>query len=112
HLIVGLWHVARFGAAAALARLRAGIRALDAAHGTIDSETRGYHETITGAYVGLLAAFPRARRAGEPFDDAVAALLAGPLVARDVLMRHYSRPVLFSIAARRAWVEPDLEPLP
>ncbi|HMF43342.1 MAG TPA: hypothetical protein VKQ32_21870 [Polyangia bacterium] len=112
HLIVGLWHVARFGAAAALERLRAGIRALNAAHGTVNSDTRGYHETITGAYVRLLGGFLRGRSADEPLDDAVAALLAGPLAARDVLTRHYSRPLLFSTAARRGWVEPDLSPLP
>jgi hypothetical protein len=28
------------------------------------------------------------------------------------VMRHYSRARLFSVDARRGWVEPDLEPLP
>jgi len=112
HLVVGTWHVARFGADAALERLRAGIRALNAAHGTVNSDTRGYHETITRVYVRLLDGFLRARPAGEPLDDAVAALLAGPLAAREAVLRHYSRARLFSVEARRGWVEPDLEPLP
>ena len=30
----------------------------------------------------------------------------------DWLLRYWSRPVLFSVQARRSWVEPDLEPLP
>jgi len=112
HLTIGAWHVARFGADAAMERLRVGIRRLNAAHGTIDSDTRGYHETITRAYVRLLAAFLRARPDGEALDASVAALLATPLAARDVLTRHYSKTVLFSVEARRRWVEPDLEPLP
>jgi len=112
HLVVGTWHVARLGPDAALARLRAGIRALNAAHGTENSDTRGYHETITRVYVRLIDAFLRARAPNEPLDDSVAALLAGPLAAREVVLRHYSRPLLFSPAARRGWVEPDLEPLP
>ena len=112
HLTMGAWHVARFGSAEALARLRAGILALNDAQGTITSDTGGYHETITRAYVRLIAAFLRARPAGEEIDASVAALLASPLAARDVLMRHYSRERLFSVAARRGWVEPDLEPLP
>jgi len=82
HLLVGAWHVARFGAEAALARLRDGIRALNAAHGTVDSDTRGYHETITRAYVRLLDDFLSARPPGEPLDESVAAMLAGPLAAR------------------------------
>jgi hypothetical protein len=112
HLMMGAWHVARLGPDAALERLRAGIRALNAAHGTIDSDTRGYHETITRAYVRLIASFLGGRPDGEALDDSVAALLASPLAARDVMARHYSKPLLFSVAARRGWVEPDLEPLP
>jgi hypothetical protein len=112
HLVMGVWHVARFGPDAALDRLRAGIRALNAAHGTVDSDTRGYHETITRAYVRLVADFLRGRPRDEPLDGSVAVLLAGPLAARDRLTRHYSRALLFSVAARRGWVEPDLEPLP
>ena len=112
HLTMGAWHVARFGPEQALARLRAGIRALNDAHGTINSDTSGYHETITRAYVRLIAAFLSARPAGEEIDASVAALLASPLAARDALMRHYTRERLFSVAARRDWVEPDLLPLP
>jgi hypothetical protein len=112
HLAMGAWHIARFGPARALERLRAGIRALNDAHGTINSDTGGYHETITRAYVRLIAAFLQARPAGEEIDASVAALLASPLAARDALLRHYSKPLLFSVAARRGWVEPDLAALP
>jgi|SRR5436190_539150 len=112
HLVMGAWHVARFGPDEALLRLRAGIRALNAAHGTVDSDTRGYHETITCAYVRLLGAFLTSRPAREAIDATVAALLASPLAAREALTRHYSRERLFSVAARRGWVEPDLAPLP
>src|SRR3982751_1250871 len=103
HLVMGAWHVARFGPDAALLRLRAGIRALNAAHGTVDSDTRGYHETITRAYVRLIAGFLRGRPVGETLDATMAALLASPLAARDVMARHYSKPLLFSVAARRGW---------
>ena len=112
HLTMGAWHVARFGPAQALERLRVRIRALNDAHGTVNSDTGGYHETITCAYVRLIAAFLSARPAGEEIDDSVAALLASPLAARDALLRHYSKPLLFSVAARRNWVGPDLAPLP
>ena len=112
HLTMGAWQIMRRGPDLALERLRAGIRALNAAHGTIESDTRGYHETITCAYVRLLTAFLRARPEDETFVATIAALLASPLAARDVLTRHYSKALLFSVAARRGWVEPDLEPLP
>jgi hypothetical protein len=44
HLIVGMWHVDRYGADEALLRLRAGIRRLNESHGTPNSDDDGYHE--------------------------------------------------------------------
>ncbi|WP_293907088.1 hypothetical protein [Phenylobacterium sp.] len=44
--------------------------------------------------------------------EALAALLASPYGRPDWLLAHWSRDVLFSVQARREWVEPDLQPLP
>jgi dihydrodipicolinate synthase/N-acetylneuraminate lyase len=107
HLLVGAWHVFRLGPDLALQRMRAGIRRLNQAHGTPETETRGYHETITRAYVELLAIFLGGFPAETPFEARAAALLVSPLAAPDVLLRFYNRQRLLSPAARAAWVEPD-----
>jgi hypothetical protein len=111
HLAIGAWHVARFGPDEALPRLRAGIRRLNESNGTPNTETAGYHETITAAYVRLLAAFLAACPPDMPLAARVDRLLAGPLGARDVLLRFYTRATLTSARARAEWVEPDLAPL-
>jgi len=110
HLVVGLWHAASFDEATALTRMRAGILRLNAAHGTPNSDTRGYHETITRAYLVLLAQFARAN---ANLDGAVLAqaLLSSPLAQRDALFNYYSKDRLMSVEARRDWVEPDLRAL-
>ena len=111
HLTVGLWHVDRHGAAEALPRLRDGIRRLNESHGNVNTPTSGYHETITAAYVTLLAAYLDACPPGLPLAARVARLLAGPLAARDMLFTFYSRDHLMSNEARARWVDPDLGPL-
>jgi len=111
HLTVGTWHVTRFGAAEALHRMRTGIRRLNDAHGTVNSASSGYHETITRAYIELIASFLAACPPGTSLAHAVDALLAGPLGDRQVLGLFYSRDRLMSVEARAAWVEPDLTPL-
>jgi hypothetical protein len=111
HIRVGTWHVARFGPDEALRRLRAGIRRLNEQHGTGNSPTRGYHETITAAYVRLIAAYLDRCPAAQPLAERARRLIEGPLGARDVLLRFYSRERLLSPAARADWVEPDLAPL-
>jgi hypothetical protein len=111
HLTVGAWHVDRHGADDALSRLRDGIRRLNESHGNVNTETAGYHETITAAYVWLIAAFLAACPPGLPLAARVDRLLTGPLAARDMLFTFYSRERLMSMDARAQWVEPDLAPL-
>ena len=110
HLCVGLWHVCHHGPDVAWVRLRLGIRRLNESNGVVNSATSGYHETITRAYVQLLAAFAD-RHAGAPLADSVAQLLGGELAERSALRKFYSRGQLESTEARLGWVEPDLAPL-
>ena len=111
HLTVGTWHVRRFGPAEALNRLRVGIRRLNDSHGTLNTADSGYHETITVAYVHLLAEFVSRFADDVPTGDVVEQLLAGPLADRDALLAFFSRGALFSPEARAGRVEPDLAPL-
>jgi len=111
HLRVGAWHVHHLGADGALERLRAGIRALNDSHGTPNTETSGYHETVTAAYVRLLDAFLASFAAEVPLEERVRALDDGPLADRAVLLRFWSKELLMSPLARRTWVPPDLAPL-
>jgi hypothetical protein len=111
HLIMGAWHVHTLGPAKALETLRARIRRLNESNGVPNTETDGYHETITRAYVTIIADH-LARAPERSLAARVAELLAGPLAAREALLRHYSRALLFTPAARLGWVEPDLLPLP
>jgi len=111
HLTVGLWHVRRYGPDEALVRLRTGIRRLNESHGGVNTETDGYHETITAAYVQLLAGYLDAYPQQLPLSDIVAALLESPLASKQALLTFYSRERLMSTTARAVWVEPDLAPI-
>ena len=108
HLAVGAWHVHRFGAEEALARLRRGIRALNDRHGTANTDTSGYHETITVAYVRLIDEFLSAFEASTPLEVRLEQLLSGTLGDRALLLRFWSRDVLMSPRARAAWTPPDM----
>ncbi len=111
HLLVGTSYVHRHGPEGALDRLRSGILRLNRSHGTPETESRGYHETITRAYVTLLARFLDDLPQAGSLETAVATVLASPLAQRDVLFRYYTRPLLLSPAARRSFHPPDLHAL-
>jgi hypothetical protein len=111
HLSVGAWYVSHLGADAALARLRDEIRLLNDAHGTVNSSSSGYHETITAAFVRLLDEGLTAFAEDVPLERRIEALLAGPLGQSRVLLSFWSREVLMSARARAEWVPPDLNEL-
>ncbi len=91
-------------------RMRVGIKAHNAAHGVADSQTSGYHETLTIAWLRLIDAMLREY---GPEESADAFCDAHPeLLQKQVLRLFYSRERLMSLQAKKQFVEPDLAPLP
>ncbi|TPG53963.1 hypothetical protein [Sphingomonas glacialis] len=115
-------HEAHLGAATWLVRERpdldldaqiaAIISSYNLAVGGVNDADSGYHDTITRTYLAGVRAHVATRDPDEPLADSVNALLASPAGRRDWPLRFYSRDLLLSAAARRAFVEPDLAPLP
>ena len=87
------------------------IRAYNLATGGENTDHAGYHETITQASLRACRAFLANHPLGL-LHETCNALLASPLGDPDWLLSYWSRATLFSVAARRAWVAPDLQELP
>lgn len=110
HLRAGLWHVTEHGPIAALELLRARITSYNESVGTANTDTSGYHETITRFYVTVIDRF--VSTADRSLDlDALAQQLIDACGDRRLPLHHYSESRLFSPVARRSWVEPDLRPI-
>ena len=87
------------------------IRRYNESVGGVNSDSEGYHETITQVSIrGVRVAL--ARSEGVGLADRVNALLLAEEGRRDWPLRFYSRERLFSVEARRGWVEPDVAALP
>ena len=87
------------------------IRAYNEATGVANTDSSGYHETITQASLRAARAFLAGRRR-LPLYEVCNELMASSLGKSDWLLAYWSRPRLFSVEARRSWVEPDLQSLP
>ncbi|WP_270936033.1 hypothetical protein [Falsiroseomonas oryzae] len=89
------------------------IRRLNDSHGVPNSDTRGYHATITIFFLAAIRHALARDDARQPAHARVNALLAGPLAGgKPVMARYWSDAVLHSVEARRHWVAPDLRPIP
>jgi hypothetical protein len=88
------------------------IRRYNESVGGVNSDTEGYHETITRVFLHGVRLFLSEADRREPVHDLVNELLLSPIGRRDWPLRFYSPAVLFSVEARRRFVEPDLAALP
>jgi hypothetical protein len=107
HLLTGACYVHGLGEAAAIARMRLCVRRYNEAVGGRNTDTSGYHETITIAFIKLLAAL---LREASPIDRAAFAALAVERFETDrsILRRYYDFDLVTSGEARRTWVPPVL----
>jgi hypothetical protein len=114
-------HAAHFAAAIWMLRCRPdldasialpqAIRAYNESTGVANTETSGYHETITQASLRAARAFVR-RDAPMSLFEIVNAVLASPLGRSDWPLAYWTRTRLLSPEARKAWVAPDICDLP
>lgn len=91
--------------------LAAIISAYNEAVGGVNDDAQGYHDTITRVYVEAVRVHLSRRDTPEPLVQSVNALLTSPFGKRDLPLLFYSEERLFSVPARRKFINPDLLPL-
>ncbi|HYE44547.1 MAG TPA: hypothetical protein VEA44_02115 [Caulobacter sp.] len=111
HFAAAVWIVMRRPDLVAERDLPDLIRAYNLATGVENTDTGGYHETITQASLRAVRATVAASGEGAA-PLSVTNRLLETHGRSDWLLKHWSKGRLFSVEARRRWVEPDLTSLP
>jgi hypothetical protein len=88
------------------------IRRYNESVGGVNSDTEGYHDTVTRVFLHGVRLFLAAADGQEPLHELVNDLLHSPTGRRDWPQRFYSRERLLSVEARRNFLPPDLAALP
>lgn len=110
HLIAGLWHVANFGFDEALVKMRENIKTYNEATGGQNTDSSGYHESITVFWVWILNEFWKVNSIdNQDFERICNAYLKSKYCDRNVAFHFYTREKLLSREARLAFVEPDIQ---
>lgn len=112
HFAAALWlcrHRPDLTAPGAIRRL---ISRYNAASGTPNTDVGGYHHTITLVSMAAAASHLAAAPPEMPLHMLLASLLESPCGRSDWLLAYWRSDRLFSLAARRSWLAPDLRPLP
>ena len=80
--------------------------------GGVNSDSEGYHETITRVFLAGVRLFLSEAKPNEPLHELVNELLMSPMGRREWPLRFYSRDRLLSVEARRNYIPPDIAALP
>jgi hypothetical protein len=78
----------------------------------VNTDSEGYHETITRAFLHGVRLFLSEADREAPLHELGNELLLAPMGGRDWPLRFYSRARLFSVEARRNFVAPDIAAFP
>lgn len=111
HLAACLWIITERTDIAPDKQMRDIISGYNESVGGVNDDSAGYHDTITHCFIAGVRRW-LARTSATSLLDRVNGLLAEPEGQRDWPLRFYSRDLLFSVAARRDRVDPDMECLP
>jgi len=88
------------------------IRRYNIASGGENTDTAGYHETITRASIAMVETAVRTADPGTPAVQIVNGILASDLGKASWIFEYWTKDLLMTPAARKAFVAPDLRPVP
>ena len=111
HFAAALWLLAHPDVLASEGGMAPIIRRYNEATGVANTNTAGYHETITTASLRGAAAY-LAELDDVSLGKTLDTLMSGPLGEKKWPLSYWSEDLLMSAAARGSWREPDLAPLP
>jgi len=118
HVRLAWLYLAKHSVGDAVEKVRAGIRRLNQAFASVNAapckpvdakNPPGYHDTLTVAFVRVIASRMGAGENYDTFREDNADLFDRSLA---VIRKHYTKKLLFSAKARKGFVEPNRNPLP
>lgn len=108
HLAIAVWYCQLHELKGALPIVRKRITEHNSSVGTPNTDTEGYHETITRFWLVVAQDFLTKDTMSTPYE-AINAFIASSFSKSDYPLQYYSRDVLFSVKARHEWIGPDLK---
>lgn len=108
HIVVALWHNWHFEFDEAFTMVKRKIIAYNEAVGTPNTESSGYHETLTMFWMILTSNHLRIKEF-QSLEEACSTFLESTDALKTIPLEYYSKELLFSKIARRKWVRSDLQ---
>ncbi|WNJ19360.1 hypothetical protein [Pontibacter sp. G13] len=110
HLVVAIWHHFQYEFDEALDEIKDQIKAYNLAVGTPNTDTSGYHETLTTFWMVVTKRFLLTDPDLE-WIEACQQFLGSEFADNRLPETYYTSERLFSVSARKSWRNGDLQPI-
>ena len=110
HLVVAICYSLKHEREQAMNLVREFIIRHNESVGTLNTDSSGYHETITGFWMWLAASFLE-RNKNLNRAEACNVFIRSEYGGSRYPLNYYSEELLFSVRARKEWVLPDIKTL-
>ncbi|MES1249310.1 MAG: hypothetical protein ABUL46_01430 [Chitinophaga rupis] len=107
HFTVALWYCTQFPLPQAVQKIRKGIQTYNVSSGGANTDTSGYHETITLFYIATISHYLIIHGITELTDGQITLFLQQPFLAKSYIHQYYQTDRLMSKEARHTWTPPD-----
>lgn len=110
HIMVAFWYANEYDFEEGLALLREAIKGYNLSVGTQNTDTGGYHETLTVFWLTLVKAYIREKKPTN-LEEGVNQFLNRIVAGTGFPLIFYSGEILFSKEARYEWIPPNKLPM-
>jgi hypothetical protein len=107
HFVMAFWYCYHFPLPQAIQKIRNGITTYNVSVGGSNTESTGYHETITLFYTFTITNYLLTSGIIVLSDEQLTLFLQQPFLGKNYLLQFYNKTVLESKDARMGWVPPD-----
>lgn len=108
HLVIALWHNWYFDFETAFEQVKAKIITYNESVGTKNTNTAGYHESLTRFWMILTKNYLLENKP-QTLELACNDFFKNRDALKTIPLKYYSKELLFSIKARKEWVNGDLQ---
>jgi hypothetical protein len=112
HVTMALYYLLTVPVGEAIRRVKSGILNFNRCRGIANTDTSGYHETLTVFWIAVLTVECAREQSDADLHETVRRIASRVLHNPDLWRHYYSRDLINDTESRRRWVEPDLQPLP
>jgi hypothetical protein len=107
HFIMAAWYCVGTPLPQAVEKIREGIKRYNVSIGGRNTDSSGYHETITLFYTMTIARYLITTGIRTLTDESLSVFLRQPFLDKEHILQFYTKERLMSAQARLNWVAPD-----